>query len=94
MDNPMLKLPNGSNPTENTSYVLRCDISESNPNPVTRYEWLQDGNVVNGSATILSFPSVKRTKTGSWVCRGIIDENNVKFEKNSTPAEQVRVFCK
>ena len=93
MDTPMITSLSGFNPTENMSYKLKCNINESNPKPITRYEWLQDGNIVNGSADILSFPSIKRTNTGNWTCKGIIDQNGVKVKKEST-SKPVVVFCK
>ena len=81
------------NPTENMSYILKCNINESNPNRNTRYEWLQDVNIMNVITDTLSFPSVKRANTVNWTCKGVIDQNGVKIEKESTP-KTVQVFCK
>ena len=89
----MIKSPNGFNTTENATYVLTCNISASNPNPITRYEWLQDGNIVNATTDTLSFSSVRRNDTGNWTCKGVIDKDGVKIEKKSNP-KPVLVFCK
>ena len=89
----MITSLNGFNPTENMSYILKCNINESNPSRITGYEWLQDGNIVNRITDTLLFPSVKRTNTGNWTCKGVIDQNGVKIEKESTP-KSVGVFCK
>ena len=89
----MITSLNGFNPTENMSYILKCNINESNPNRIIRYEWMQDGNIVNGITDTLAFPSVIRTNTGNWTRKGVIDQNGVKIEKESTP-KPVQVFCK
>ena len=93
MDIPKVTPSNGSTPIENTRYTLDCMITTSNPNPVMKYEWFQNGmKIVNESAT-LSFNPVKRDNSGSWICKGIINQSSIIIEKNST-AIQVNVFCK
>ena len=61
----MITLPNGFNPTENSAYILKCSITVSSPNPITRYECLQDSNRVDGNTDTLLFSAVKRNGTGS-----------------------------
>ena len=93
MDIPKVTPSNGSTPIENTRYTLDCMITTSNPNPVMKYEWFQNGmKIVNESVT-LSFNPVKRDNFGSWICKGIINQSSIIIEKNST-AIQVNVFCK
>ena len=93
MDTPILTGSNGLNPTENTSYMLNCNIAESNPNPVTKYVWFQNNMTINNESTTLSFSSVKRENSGSWMCGGIINQSDILIEKNSTDI-RVNVFCK
>ena len=93
MDTPILTGSNGLKPTETTSYTLNCSIATSNPNPVTRYVWFQNNMKIDNKSAILSFRSVKRENSGSWICGGIINQSGILIEKNSTDI-QVNVFCK
>ena len=93
MDIPKLTPYDGFTPTENTSYTLNCTIATSNPNPVTKYEWFQNGMKIDNERANLSFDSLKRENSGSWICKGIISQSSVVIEKNSK-ATQVNVFCK
>ena len=93
MDTPILAQSNGLNPTENTSYTLNCSIATSNPNPVTRYVWFQNNMKIENESATVSFSSVKRENSGSWMCGGIINQSGILIEKNSTGI-QVNVFCK
>ena len=93
MDTPQLTSFNGLNPTEDTSYTLNCTIALSNPNPITKYEWFQNDKKIVNDSQVLSFDSVKRENSGSWICKGIINQSSIIIEKNST-AIQVNVFCK
>lgn len=93
MDTPELTASNGFTPTENTNYTLSCTISASNPNPVTKYEWFQNDKKIDNESPILSFYPVKRENSGSWFCKGIINESSIMIEKKSN-VTQVNVFCK
>ena len=94
MDTPELTPSNGLTPTEDTNYTLSCTINASNPNPVTKYEWFQNVQKINNeSRRILSFYPVKRENSGSWFCKGIINESSIMIEKKSNITE-VNVFCK
>ena len=93
MDTPELTISNGLTPTENTSYALRRIINASNPNSVTKYEWFQNDKKIDNEGPILSFDPVKRANSGSWLCKGIINESGIMIEKKSNIA-QVNVFCK
>ena len=93
MDTPILTGSYGLNPTENISYTLNCNIAESNTNPVTKYVWFQNDMIIDNDSAILSFSSVKRENSGSWMCGGIINQSDILIEKNSTDIP-VNVFCK
>lgn len=94
MDIPKVTPSNGlTTPVENTSYTLTCIIAVSNPNPVTKYEWFQNGLKIDSESTTLSFDSVKRNNSGNWLCKGIINQSNIIIEKNSN-VTTVNVFCK
>ena len=93
MDTPKLTGLNGFKPTENTSYSLNCTIAGSNPNPVTKYVWFQNDMKINNEIATLSFSSVKRENSGSWMCGGIINQSGILIEKNSIDIP-VNVFCK
>ena len=93
MDTPILAQSNGLNPTENTSYTLNCSIATSNPNPVTRYVWFQNKLKIDNESATLSFSSVKRENSGSWICKGIINQSGILIEKNSSDI-QLNIFCK
>ena len=72
---------------------MKCNITVSSPNPITRYEYLQDSIRVDGNTDRLLFSAVKRNDTGSWTCKGVIDQSGANTEKESTP-KPVEVFCK
>ena len=93
MDTPELTPSNGLTPTENTNYTLSCTINASNPNPVTKYEWFQNNKTVDNEGPILLFYPVERENSGSWFCKGIINESSINIEKKSN-VTQVNVFCK
>ena len=93
MDTPILAGSNGLNPTENTSCTLNCSIAASNPNPVTKYVWFQNYMKIDNDSATLSFSSLKRENSGSWMCGGIISQSGILIEKNSTDI-QINVFCK
>ena len=93
MNTPELTPSNGLKPTENTSYTLSCTIFPSNPNPVRKYEWFQNDNKIVNEGPVHLFASVKRENSGSWICKGIIKQNSIIIEKNSTVI-QVNIFCK
>lgn len=90
---PKVTPSNGLTPIENTSYKLNCIIATSNPKPVTRYEWFQNGMKIDNESATLSFDSVKRENSGNWSCQGIINQSSIIIEKNSN-VTKVNVFCK
>ena len=93
MDIPKVTPSKGLTPIENSSYLLDCMIATSNPNPVTKFEWFQNGEKIDNENATLSFDSVKRGNTGNWSCKGIINQSNIIIEKNSN-VTKVNVFCK
>ena len=93
MDIPKVTPSNGLTPIENTRYRLNCIIATSNPSPVTKYQWFQNGMKIDSEIATLSFNSVKRDNSGSWFCKGIINQSRIVIEKSSS-AIQVNVFCK
>ena len=93
MDIPTVTPSNGLTPIENTRYKLNCIITTSNPNPVTKYEWFQNGMKTDNKSGTLSFDSVKRENSGSWFCKGIINQSSIIIEKSSN-VTQANVFCK
>ena len=93
MDIPKVTPSKGLTPIENRSYLLDCMIATSNPNPVTKFEWFQNGEKIDNENATLSFDSVKRGNTGNWSCKGIINQSNIIIEKNSN-VTKVNVFCK
>ena len=94
MNTPELTPSNGLTPIENTNYTLSCTINASNPNPVTKYQWFQNNKKIDNEGPILSFNPVKRKNSGSWLCKGIINEScTIMIEKKSNIA-QVNIFCK
>ena len=93
MDIPKVTPFNGFKPIENTRYTLNCIIATSNPSPVTKYNWFQNGMKIDNESAALSFDSVKRDNSGSWSCKGIINQSSIVFEKSSG-AIQVNIFCK
>ena len=93
MNTPELTPSNGCKPAENKSYTLSCTIFPSNPNPVTENEWFQNDKKTVNEGPVHLFDSVKKENSGSWICRGIINQNSIIIEKNST-AIQVNIFCK
>lgn len=94
MDLPILLPSNGFKPIENKSYTLNCFIASSNPKPVTKYEWFKNGIKTNKKEAILAFSSVNRDNSGSWICKGVINQDNIIIEKTSLLAVEVRVRCK
>lgn len=93
METPEIIAFNGLTPTETTNYTLNCTIAVSNPHPITKYEWFQNDKKIVNDSQVLSFDSVKRENSGSWICQGIINQSSIVIEKNST-AIIVNVFCK
>ena len=93
MDIPKVTPSSGLAPIENTRYTLDCMIATSNPNPVTKFVWFQNGMKISNHSATLSFDSVKRDNSGNWSCKGIINENSRIIEKNSN-VTKVNVFCK
>ena len=93
MDIPKVAPSNGFTPIENLRYTLDCMITTSNPNPVKKYEWFQNGIKINKESATLSFDPIKRRSSGNWFCKGIINQSSIIIEKNSNVTE-VKVFCK
>ena len=93
IDIPKVTSSDGLTPIENTNYTLSCIIAASNPNPVTKYEWFQNGMKIDYESATFSFDSIKRDNSGNWFCKGIINQSNTIIEKNSN-VTKVNVFCK
>ena len=78
--------------TESTSYTLSCTIPTSNPKPVTKYEWFKNDKEIFNEGPVHLCDPVERKNAGSWICQGIINQNSIIIEKNSTTI-QVNTFC-
>ena len=59
----------GGHPVAGHSYNLTCRISEPTADDVISYQWIKEGELLNETDKILSFPSLSLSDVGTYTCQ-------------------------